>query len=134
MHVFDGQKIRHKTVDKVIQEIVSLNSARAMYKRQNAVFFADDNIIADKHFARDLFQALKPINVKWMCQASINISREDELLKLMRDSGCGAVFIGFESLSQDNLKSMNKGLNRKYSFREAIDNPLMAYNDFAYSV
>ena len=29
---------------------------------------------------------------------------------------------------------MNKGLNRKYSFREAIDNPLMAYNDFAYSV
>ena len=103
MHVFDGQKIRHKTVDKVIQEIVSLNSARATYKRKNAVFFADDNIIADKRFARDLFQALKPINVKWMCQASINISSEDELLKLMRESGCGAVFIGFESLSQDNL-------------------------------
>jgi radical SAM superfamily enzyme YgiQ (UPF0313 family) len=56
-----------------------------------------------------------------MCQASINISREDDLLKLMRDCGCGAVFIGFESLSKDNLESMNKGFNRKYSFREAIE-------------
>ncbi|MCP4400264.1 MAG: hypothetical protein GY801_23525 [bacterium] len=44
----------------------------------------DDNIIADKRFARDLFVALKNQNINWMCQASINISQEDELLALMR--------------------------------------------------
>jgi radical SAM superfamily enzyme YgiQ (UPF0313 family) len=55
-----------------------------------------------------------------MCQASINISQEDELLTLMRASGCGAIFIGFESLSQKNLSSMNKGVNRKFEYETAI--------------
>lgn len=121
VHAFDGQKIRHKTVDQVIREIETLGNVKSTYKRKNAIFFADDNIIANKPFARELFKALKTVNVNWMCQASLNISREDELLGLMRDSGCGAVFIGFESLSQDNLKRMNKAVNRKYSFTEAIE-------------
>ena len=55
-----------------------------------------------------------------MCQASINISQEEELLSLMRTSGCGAIFIGFESLSQKNLSSMNKGVNKKFEFGAAI--------------
>jgi radical SAM superfamily enzyme YgiQ (UPF0313 family) len=38
----------------------------------------------------------------------------------MRASGCGAIFIGFESLSQKNLSSMNKGVNKKFAFAEAI--------------
>ena len=120
VHAFDGQKIRHKTVDQVIREIQSMGSVASTYKKKNAIFFADDNILADKKYARDLFQALKPIGVNWMCQASVNISKEDDLLELMRDSGCGAVFIGFESLSKDSLKHMNKGINQKYSYVEAI--------------
>jgi len=120
VHAFDGQRIRNRSVEQVISEIKEINSSPSTYKKKKAIFFADDNIIANKSFARELFVALKECNINWMCQASINISQEEELLSLMRASGCGAIFIGFESLSQKNLSSMNKGVNKKFAFEEAI--------------
>jgi radical SAM superfamily enzyme YgiQ (UPF0313 family) len=120
VHAFDGQTIRSKTIEQVISEIESIDGSQASYKQKKAIFFADDNIMADKSYARELFLALKPYNINWMCQASINISQEAELLELMRTSGCGAVFIGFESISQQNLEMMQKGINRRYNYLEAI--------------
>ncbi|MFH1116743.1 MAG: radical SAM protein [Pseudomonadota bacterium] len=121
VHAFDGQKIRNKTVEQVIREVASVNSCGTVYKKKSAILFADDNIIANKPFAVKLFEALKPYNINWMCQASINISRDPELLELMRDSGCGAIFIGFESVSQQNLDLMHKGINQRYDYLEAIE-------------
>ena len=120
VHAFDGQRIRSRSVEQVVQEINEINNSPSTYKKKKAIFFADDNIIANKGFARELFSALKGCNINWMCQASINISQEEELLSLMRTSGCGAIFIGFESLSQKNLSSMNKGVNKKFEFGAAI--------------
>ncbi|HMK34146.1 MAG TPA: radical SAM protein [Desulfomonilaceae bacterium] len=120
VHAFDGQAIRNKTIEQVIREIQEINSSDATYKKKKAIFFADDNIIANKAFAKELFLALRPHNINWMCQASINISEEAELLELMRESGCGAVFIGFESICEDNLAMMHKGINRRHNYFEAI--------------
>lgn len=120
VHAFDGQRIRSRSIEQVIREIKEINDSPSTYKKKKAIFFADDNIIANKTFARELFVALKECNINWMCQASINISQEDDLLALMRASGCGAIFIGFESLSQENLSSMNKGVNKKFEFGAAI--------------
>jgi radical SAM superfamily enzyme YgiQ (UPF0313 family) len=120
VHAFDGQKIRNKSIEQVIAEIKDINSSLSKYKKKNAIFFADDNIIANKKFASELFEALKPHNINWMCQASINISKEDELLGLMRDSGCGAIFIGIESMSKKNLEVMRKEINQQYDYTEAI--------------
>ena len=120
VHAFDGQTIRSRTVEQVIQEIHAINSSHDTYKKKKAMFFADDNIIANRAFAKELFLALQPLNINWMCQASINISEQAELLELMRASGCGAIFIGFESISDDNLAMMHKGINRRHNFFEAI--------------
>ncbi len=121
VHAFDGQTIRSKTIEQVIREVQSIKDLHATYKTKKAIFFADDNIMADRAYARKLFLALKPHNINWMCQASLNISREDELLELMRASGCGAVFIGFESTSDENLAMMQKAINRRYDYLEAIE-------------
>ncbi|RPH32134.1 radical SAM protein [bacterium] len=120
VHTFDGQRIRHKTVAQVVREIQALQGLGAKYKKKQSVFFADDNIIADKEFATELFRALQPLNLNWMCQASMNVSQEEELLTLMRESGCGAIFIGFESLSAGNLDQMHKVVNRRYDYAEVI--------------
>jgi radical SAM superfamily enzyme YgiQ (UPF0313 family) len=119
VHAFSGMKIRNKTVDQVIEEIKVIHNASLKFKKK-AIFFADDNIIANKKFARELFLALKEYKIKWSCQASINISRHDELLRLMRDSGCGSMLIGLESISSQNLSLMDKGVNLKHDFLEAI--------------
>jgi len=120
VHAFDGQRIRSRTIEQVIQDVQNLNSTSDKYKKKHSVFIADDNIIANKQFAKDLFIALKPHNLNWMCQASINISQEDELLELMRESGCGAIFIGFESISTENLRAMHKNVNQRYDYYEAV--------------
>jgi len=120
VHAFDGQKIRNRTVEQVISEVEGINESRSKYKEKKVIFFVDDNIIANKQFARELFLALRPYNINWMCQASINISQEDELLDLMSKSGCGAIFIGLESISKQNLTAMHKGINLRYDYLSAI--------------
>ncbi|MBI5408730.1 MAG: radical SAM protein [Nitrospirae bacterium] len=119
VHAFDGQKIRNKTIAQVLEEIKEVSGSAAGYKKKS-IFFADDNVIANKKFARELFIALTPYKINWSCQASINIAREDELLALMKESGCGAILIGLESISEKNLSCMDKELNRKHDFANAI--------------
>ncbi len=120
VYAFDGQKIRHRTVEQVVRDIEAISGVRAKYKKKRAIFFADDNIIAHKQFARELFLALKPYNINWVCQASMDISQEEELLTLMKESGCGAILIGFETLSKQNLAKMHKGINQRYDYLEAV--------------
>jgi radical SAM superfamily enzyme YgiQ (UPF0313 family) len=119
VHAYDGQKIRNRTIDQVLQEIKDIVGTKATYKKRS-IFFADDNIISNKKFARELFIALKKHNINWSCQASINISKDDELLRLMKDSGCGSILIGLESVSRENLAAMDKGINLRHDYYEAI--------------
>ncbi len=119
VHAFDGTRIRNKTVGQVVEEIVELCGASLGYKKK-AIFFADDNIIANKKFARELFLALKPYNIKWGCQASINIAEDTGMLRLMKDSGCGSMLIGFESVSEKNLSRMGKRVNLRHDYVGAI--------------
>jgi radical SAM superfamily enzyme YgiQ (UPF0313 family) len=120
VYSYDGQRIRHKTIAQVLKEITDINKSTNGFKKK-ALFFADDNIISDKKFASELFTAIKPYGLNWSCQASINVSKDDDLLKLMKESGCGAILIGFESISDQNLNSMGKAINLKTDYAEAIN-------------
>lgn len=119
VYAYDGMTIRSKTAEQVVNEILEINHAGSKFKKKS-IFFADDNIISDKKFARELFLALKPYKLNWSCQASINIAMDDELLRLMKDSGCGAILIGFESISEKNLSRMDKKVNMRLSYIDAI--------------
>jgi radical SAM superfamily enzyme YgiQ (UPF0313 family) len=86
------------------------------------VYFADEDVVCNKAYAKKLFRAMIPLKVRWVSQVSINIAMDDELLDLAAKSGCEAVFIGFESIVQENLDSLGKGkLNKVRFFKEAID-------------
>src|SRR4030067_545999 len=119
VYAFDGQKIRNKPIDIVLKEILDIRCTDAQFKKKS-IFFADDNIIANKKYAIELFRALKSHKLNWSCQASINIAKEDDLLRLMKDSGCGSILIGLESVSSQNLTRMNKRLNMRYNYLDAI--------------
>ena len=113
--------LRNKPVENVIAEI----KATENYGRIpgiHYVYFADEDVICNKTYAKKLFKAMIPLNVRWVSQVSINIAMDDELLDLAAKSGCEAVFIGFESIVQENLDSVGKGkLNKVRFFKEAID-------------
>lgn len=84
------------------------------------VFFVDDNMVGDKASARELFEAITPLGVRWIGQASIDAAKDPDFLKAMVASGCMGLLIGFESLDGDNLALMGKSVNRTADYHEAM--------------
>lgn len=116
---FDGRSLRHKDVSQVVSEIETILGGENQYKKKS-IFFADDNIIADRNYAKQLFTALEPYDLNWSCQGSINISQDPELLALMKNAGCGAILIGLESISSKNLEAMGKNINLRHDYLNSI--------------
>ena len=110
---FYGHTYRLRPVEEVAREVRNLEG--------RFVFFVDDNIVGSGAYAKALFRRLIPYRLKWASQSSITIARDQELLRLARQSGCMGLFIGFESLSQNTLKDMGKSFNRVQSYREMIN-------------
>lgn len=102
----------HRDVSDIIAEIKSC--------RHKIFFFVDDSIFSDKRFAKELFTELKKLNIIWTTQITLDIARDEEMLRLMKESGCEMVLIGFESIESDNLKQMNKGWTERLGERDHL--------------
>ena len=109
---FYGRSYRVRRIKNVVNEMGHMEGG--------FVFFVDDNIVGDPAYAKEFFNALIPLKVKWFSQASLSIVKDRELLDLARRSGCKGLFIGFESLSQRVLRAMGKSVNRVNEYRDAI--------------
>jgi radical SAM superfamily enzyme YgiQ (UPF0313 family) len=108
-----GTRPYQKPVQEVVEDIRQVEAKRPM--------FLDLNLIADPHYAADLFEALIPLRVKWFGLATVLLADDEELLPLAVRSGCRGLLVGFESLSEKNLRSFKKGFNDPGRFREVID-------------
>ncbi len=84
------------------------------------VFFIDDNICVDRARARELFEALIPLKIRWCGQVPVNVARDDEMLELMRRSGCIGALIGFESLNPKVLARMGKKVNGDAEYGDCL--------------
>lgn len=106
---FNGRSYRFRPIDAVVEEF------RLIPER--LVLVVDDNLIGTRpeHAARakDLFRAMIAAGVrkKWICQTTINLADDDELLELAARAGCVGAFIGFESLSTEGLAEIGKRYN-----------------------
>ncbi len=80
----------------------------------------DDNILADKAYLKELCQVIKQLNMTWLSQCSIEIGKDEELLKLVAGSGCIALSFGIESISQESLNSMNKSWAKVGEYSELL--------------
>lgn len=108
-----GKKIRHVPVENVVRDIQESGA--------NNFMFLDDNIIGNPKYAKKLFSLIKPLKIKWVGQASVSLLvNDDELLQLAADSGCKALFFGIESVSEEQLHSMNKALKEIEHLESAL--------------
>lgn len=74
-------------------------------------FLVDDNLVADRRHAMELFAQVSDLKIKWAGQGTLSMARDRELLSSMKKSGCEIILIGFESLEEENLQQMNKTVN-----------------------
>ncbi|MEN8201968.1 MAG: radical SAM protein [Bacteroidota bacterium] len=93
----------HRPVSDVVEEIERHGT--------KLFLFADDNITFSRKAAKELFKALIPLNIKWLSEGDMNMVRDPDLMDLMMKSGCVGLLVGLESISKDNLKSMQKNQN-----------------------
>ncbi|HET6846874.1 MAG TPA: radical SAM protein [Anaerolineales bacterium] len=103
-----GQYFDHHQCTRPIDEVV----AEIQAQRRRDLFFIDDNLISDPQAAKALLRALIPLDVRWVSQASVEQTLDDELMDLFVESGCLGNVIGFESLDIANVLQMGKSPNR----------------------
>lgn len=111
----------YREVDRVVAEIARQD--------RKVIFFVDDNIVANFEAAKALFRELIPLKIHWVSQASINMTRDPELMDLMARSGCLGHVIGLESIDQANLRLMKKSQNMLGGF-ESYRQPLEILRDY----
>jgi radical SAM superfamily enzyme YgiQ (UPF0313 family) len=100
---FYNHSYNYRPTKDVVAEMEACN--------QKMYFLVDDNVVADFNRAKELFKAIAPLKTTWFSQGTLNVAKDTELLGLMQKSGCGAMLIGFESLSPVVLRAMNKSFN-----------------------
>lgn len=105
-------RMRYRPVDEVAAEVVRSPT--------RAVVFWDDNLGASPRYAKELFRAIAPARRWWTSQCTMAAARDDELLALAARSGCKALFLGLESVSQESLDGVGKGHNRTAQAEEVI--------------
>jgi len=95
-----GHRYRFRPVDEVTSEVNALPG--------KLMFIVDDNCVGSLTHAGELFSALIPCGKRWIGQASLNLARDRQVLRLAAESGCIGLFVGFESVSERSLQEMGK--------------------------
>ena len=98
-----------KPVVKVIAEI---HAIKRIWSRP-FIEFADDNSFVSRAHYKELLRAMIPEKLRWFTEADIRVAEDDELLGLMRDSGCRQVLIGLESPRRESLAGIETASNWK---------------------
>ena len=103
---------RRRPVQDVVAEVKDMKGG--------CFVLLDDNLAADRRYARTLFGALRGSSKVWMGAASIDVAGDERLLDAMAESGCCSLFIGLESIRQENLDAMGKSGNHVALYREYV--------------
>ncbi len=114
--VFYDGSYRTRPIGDIVEEIKQGIAITGFRRFQ----FIDDQITGKHKFARELFRALEPLDIKFSCLWTINSNHDDELLELAAKAGVFHVNIGVESISQDSLMSMNKIQNHAKQYKELL--------------
>ncbi len=118
-----GHKCRIKSTTQIIRELQNLYDL----KWKGNLFFVDDNFIGNKKFLKT---ELLPAIIGWMekhkfpfhftTEASINLSDDSELMKLMTNAGFLNVFIGIETPEEMGLEECHKTQNINRNLIESV--------------
>lgn len=102
-----AKNIRDSFVNRKIEDVLS--DIKALKRKH--IMFIDDNFIGNPKWTKEFLERIKPMKIKWNAAVSTNVADIPGMLDLMKESGCQGLFIGFESLNEDSLKTAHKGQN-----------------------
>jgi radical SAM superfamily enzyme YgiQ (UPF0313 family) len=108
----NGPTFRFRPADEVIAELKTLGKL---------ILFADDNVMVHRQYSKELFSKMGELNKHWVGQCSLAAVKRLENVKLMAESGCKALFIGFESVDEETVKFTGKRQNKPSQYKETME-------------
>jgi hopanoid C-2 methylase len=118
-----GRVPRLKSPEQIVLELDMLLAQGV----NNAVYFVDDNFIANRRAVKELlphliaWQKRNGYAVSFACEATLNIARTPDLLAMMREAGFDTVFCGIETPEPEALKAMSKAHNMMVPILEGVE-------------
>jgi len=82
--------------------------------------FVDNNLGSRPDYLRALCRALAPLERIWSAAVTLDVTDDPSLVREMALAGCTGVFIGFESLSDENLAASRKRTPRAADYARRV--------------
>lgn len=107
-----GRSFYVRAVDEALAEIESLPG--------HHLFFLDDHIFGNVRFAEALFDGMAGMGRLWQAAGTVEAVLRPGLLEKAAASGMRSLFVGFESLSSENLAAQGKRHNLHRDYDTAV--------------
>ncbi len=111
----DGLHVPYLTRD--VEQVVSEFRADG----QPYAVFVDNNLGSLPEYLRRLCRALRPLEKIWSAAVTIDVTDDPSLVREMALAGCTGVFIGFESLTNDNIADAHKKSPRTEDYARRVE-------------
>ncbi|HIK36537.1 MAG: B12-binding domain-containing radical SAM protein [Geminocystis sp.] len=121
--VLYGNSPRLKTPQQIIAELDAILSRG----NPGAIYFVDDNFVANRRATMELlphlieWQQKNGYPIQFACEATLNLAQSPKLLELMREAYFCTVFCGIETPDAFTLKAISKQHNLGMPILEAIN-------------
>jgi hopanoid C-2 methylase len=116
-----GRNPRLKTPAQVLRELDQIAAAGA-----TSVYFVDDNFIGNQKAALELlphlvdWQVRNRYPLRFACEATLNLAKNERVLDLMREAGFITVFCGIETPEPDALHAISKDQNLRMPILDSV--------------
>jgi radical SAM superfamily enzyme YgiQ (UPF0313 family) len=98
-----GRSFYTQRVDDALAEIERLPGSH--------LYFLDDHLLGDRRFAGALFAGLRGMNRLFQGAATVDSILRGDLIERAAEAGLRSIFVGFETLTPENLRRSNKRQN-----------------------
>jgi radical SAM superfamily enzyme YgiQ (UPF0313 family) len=85
------------------------------------LYFLDDHLLGDRRFAEALFDGMRGMNRLFQGAATVDSILRGDLIERAAEAGLRSIFVGFETLTPENLKRSNKRQNLGRDYKAVAD-------------
>ncbi|MFN3405992.1 MAG: B12-binding domain-containing radical SAM protein [Cytophagaceae bacterium] len=107
-----GKTFYTQLVDEALAEIERLPGRH--------LYFLDDHLLGNQKFAAELFEGMKGMNRVFQAAGTVDSILRGKLIEKAAEAGLRSLFVGFETLSNNNLHQSNKKQNLGKDYEKAI--------------
>jgi len=108
-----GRSFYTQRVDEALAEIDRLPGRH--------LYFLDDHLLGDRHFSEALFSGMKGMRRLFQGAATVDSILRGDLIERAAEAGLRSIFVGFETLTPDNLRRSNKRQNLGRDYKAVAD-------------